>query len=64
MYEMSPIAHVHKVKAPIYLMIGTKDLRVPPSQGYEYYHNLKALGKEVEMNVYDDCHPLSKVAEV
>lgn len=61
MYEKSPIAHVGKVKAPVYLMVGKEDLRVPPSQGYEYYHNLKALGKRVDMNVYEDCHPLSKV---
>ncbi len=43
------------------LLIGSKDLRVPPSNGYEYYHTLKALGKEVEMNVYEDNHSLSKV---
>ena len=57
---------------------GKNDLRVPPSQGYEFYHSLKvtfqidlyltnnglviqALGKTVEMNVYDDNHPLGKV---
>ncbi|TRY64188.1 hypothetical protein TCAL_10786 [Tigriopus californicus] len=62
MYEMSPISHVEKVQAPVYLMIGSKDLRVPPSQGYEYYRNLKALGKNVEMNVYEDNHPLGKVS--
>lgn len=62
MYEMSPISHVQKVQAPVLLMIGSKDLRVPPSQGHEYYRNLKALGKKVEMNLYEDNHSLSKVA--
>ena len=55
MYEKSPIAHVKKVKTPVMLNIGKVDLRVPPSQGYEYYHALKALGKYVEAcntNVY------------
>ena len=53
MYERSPIAHVKKVKTPVMLNIGKVDLRVPPSQGYEYYHALKALGKYVEArNVY------------
>ena len=48
MYEKSPIAHVKKVKTPVMLNIGKVDLRVPPSQGYEYYHALRALGKHVE----------------
>ena len=61
MYEKSPISHIENVKAPVYLMIGKDDLRVPPSQGIEYYHNLKALGKNVDMNMYEDNHPLGKV---
>jgi acylaminoacyl-peptidase len=61
MYSKSPIAHVTKVKAPVFLNIGKLDLRVPPSQGFEFYHSLKALGKKVEMNVYEDNHSLSKV---
>ena len=63
MYASSPVAHAAKVKAHIYLMIGKNDLRVPPSQGYEYYHTLKAINNaDVRMNIYDDCHPLSKEA--
>ena len=34
---------------------------MPPSQGLEYYHALKAKGKTVKMNMYDDNHPLGKV---
>ena len=60
MYSSSPVAHAEHVKASIYLMIGKNDLRVPPSQGYEFYHMLKAMKKDVRMNIYDDCHPLSK----
>jgi len=60
MWNKSPISHVGNVTAPVFLMIGKNDLRVPPSQGYEYYHALKALGKTVKMNVYDDNHPLAK----
>lgn len=44
MREVSPIQHAHKVKAPTLLQIGSKDLRVPPSQGLEFYHRLKANG--------------------
>jgi len=61
MYNMSPISHVKNVTAPVFLMIGKNDLRVPPSQGFEFYHTMKALGKEVMMNTYDDNHPLGKV---
>jgi acylaminoacyl-peptidase len=60
MWAKSPIRHVGAVTARVFLMIGKNDLRVPPSQSYEYYHALKALGKEVKMNVYDDNHPLAK----
>ena len=58
-------------------IVGKNDLRVPPSQGIEYYHALKvvtllqlfwyfnlsfqARGKTVKMNLYDDNHPLGKV---
>ena len=42
---------------------GKNDKRVPPNQGYLLYHELKKFGrKKVKMNVYDDCHPLSKVS--
>merc|ERR1719278_1119343 len=61
MFSMSPISHIDHVKAPVFLMIGKNDLRVPPSQGLEYYHALKAKGKTVKMNMYDDNHPLGKV---
>lgn len=42
MRNASPIAHVHKVKAPTILMVGSKDLRVPPSQSMLYYNKLRA----------------------
>ena len=61
MFNMSPISHVENVIAPVLLMIGKHDLRVPPSQGYEFYNALKARGKEVSMNTYNDNHPLAKV---
>ena len=62
LYNASPIYHVSRIQTPVYLMIGANDRRVPPSQGYLLYHELMALGKEnVKLNVYDDCHPLSKV---
>lgn len=61
MRKVSPIMHAHKVKAPTLLQIGSKDLRVPPHQGNEYYTRLKANGVKVRMNLYDDNHPLGSV---
>ena len=62
LYSVSPVAYATGLKIPIYLMIGSKDLRVPPSQGYSYYNLMKCLGNtDVKMNVYNDCHPLGKV---
>ena len=61
MFRSSPVAHVHKVKAPIYFMIGSQDLRVPPHQGIHMYRAMKAAGKDARLNVYEDCHPLRKV---
>ncbi|XP_040581996.1 acylamino-acid-releasing enzyme [Lepeophtheirus salmonis] len=60
MWEKSPISHIKNVKAPIHLLIGKEDLRVPPSQGYEYYKALKGLNKEVTMSVFPDNHSLGK----
>jgi len=60
MWIRSPIAHIENIKAPIFLMVGAVDLRVPPSQATQFYHSLKALGKEVLMHEYDDNHPLAK----
>lgn len=42
--ECSPCKNAHKVQAPTLLLLGSKDLRVPPSQGIAYYHLLKKHG--------------------
>jgi len=42
--EHSPIMHVGKVKTPVLLMTGDKDLRTPIAQAEEYYGALKLLG--------------------
>jgi len=75
-HQASPIAHVHKVRAAVLLLIGSVDLRVAPRQGIEYYHALKgrrnsALGPgglgttgqgEVELLIFDgESHPLEGV---
>ena len=44
MYRVSPIFHVKNVVTPTLICLGGKDKRVPPSQGWEYHHVLKAQG--------------------
>ena len=62
MVQRSPIIHLKKVKAPVLLLIGGKDLRVPPSQGKSYYRLLKANGKTAKLLYYpEDSHPLLSI---
>ncbi|XP_022834556.1 acylamino-acid-releasing enzyme-like [Spodoptera litura] len=62
MRRCSPIAHVHKVKAPTALMLGSGDKRVPHFQGLEYARRLKANGVTTRIYMYDDNHSLSSPA--
>ena len=54
MHDQSPISHVHKVKCPTIVLIGLKDLRVPPYQGFEWSRALKANGVHVEQYEYPE----------
>jgi acylaminoacyl-peptidase len=63
MWDKSPIAHMKHVKAPTLMALGMKDLRVPPSQGIEYYHALRAKNIPTKLLVYEDCdHAIDRVA--
>ena len=55
MWDKSPIAHMEHVKAPTLMGLGMKDKRVPPSQGIEYYHALRAKKVPTKLLVYDEC---------
>uniref|UniRef100_A0A8C5IR31 Acylamino-acid-releasing enzyme n=1 Tax=Junco hyemalis TaxID=40217 RepID=A0A8C5IR31_JUNHY len=44
MLHKSPIRYADRVRAPVLLMLGEDDRRVPPKQGLEYYRALKARG--------------------
>ncbi|XP_064579902.1 acylamino-acid-releasing enzyme-like [Zonotrichia leucophrys gambelii] len=44
MLHKSPIRYADQVRAPVLLMLGEDDRRVPPKQGLEYYRALKARG--------------------
>ncbi|RZF34360.1 hypothetical protein LSTR_LSTR008899 [Laodelphax striatellus] len=61
MYDASPIRHVHKVVTPTLLLIGKKDVRVPCSQGLQFYHKLRAHGVQTKLMFYEDNHSLRQI---
>ena len=61
LYAKSPVKYIDSVKTPTLLMIGSVDLRVPPSQGMEYYKALIARKVPAKALIYkEDNHPLDK----
>jgi dipeptidyl aminopeptidase/acylaminoacyl peptidase len=48
----SPISFVKNVTTPTLVLHGEADVRVPTSQGYEFYHALKREGVTTRMVVY------------
>jgi dipeptidyl aminopeptidase/acylaminoacyl peptidase len=50
--EQSPLSHIRKARTPTLVITGEKDVRVPPSQSYEFYRALKAHGVETKLVLY------------
>jgi dipeptidyl aminopeptidase/acylaminoacyl peptidase len=50
--QHSPMTFVKNVKTPTLILHGEADVRVPISQGYEYYNALKRQGVTAKMVVY------------
>jgi dipeptidyl aminopeptidase/acylaminoacyl peptidase len=48
----SPMHHIANVVTPTQILHGQEDVRVPTSQGEEFYHALKYRGIDTEMIVY------------
>jgi len=48
----SPITYVKNVTTPTLVLHGEADVRVPTSQGYEFYHALERQGVTAKMVVY------------
>ncbi|XP_067417331.1 acylamino-acid-releasing enzyme isoform X1 [Emydura macquarii macquarii] len=62
MLHKSPMQYVAQVRAPVLLMLGEEDRRVPPKQGQEYYRALKARGIPARLLWYTgNNHALSGV---
>jgi dipeptidyl aminopeptidase/acylaminoacyl peptidase len=61
--EVSPAAHADRADAPVLLIHGKDDTRVPFAQSQEMYSALKAAGKPVEfIELKDEDHFLSRQA--
>ena len=58
-HQRSPISVVHNVKAPMMIMVGEIDLRVPPHQSYRYMHALKERKVDCKLLKFPgESHPL------
>lgn len=61
--EASPMTHVDRIQAPLMLIHGANDPRVPVSEARQLHASLVARGVESELLVYDDeGHGLAKRA--
>ncbi|XP_068714262.1 acylamino-acid-releasing enzyme-like [Montipora foliosa] len=62
MLEKSPFVYISQVKTPTLIFLGADDIRVPPSQGKNFYRILKAQGVETRLLWYPgNNHPIAKV---
>ncbi len=50
--RISPLNNVHKIDAPVLLLAGTRDRRVPPEHSFELFDLLRAAGKPAELVEY------------
>lgn len=50
--EHSPVRYLEQCHTPVLVLHGEADPRVPISQGEEFYHGLRFLGREAEMVTY------------
>lgn len=51
--SVSPNRQAASIQVPVYLMAGREDVRAPPEHTEMMYEALKALGKPVEMKIYE-----------
>ena len=60
--KVSPINKVENIQAPLFIIHGANDPRVPLSEAEQMESKLQELGREVELLVYEDeGHGLSKL---
>ena len=63
LHEASPLTHVGQLRAPLFIIHGANDPRVPLSEAEQLYATLKDKGIRSELLVYpDEGHGLQKLA--
>lgn len=63
LHYASPLTHVDKLRAPLFIIHGANDPRVPLSEAEQLHETLLAKGVETELLVYpDEGHGLQKLA--
>ncbi len=61
LHTVSPLTRVEEIRAPLFLIHGANDPRVPLSEAEQIYAALTSLGRECHLLVYDDeGHGLAK----
>jgi dipeptidyl aminopeptidase/acylaminoacyl peptidase len=61
--EISPLTHVDKIRAPLFIVQGANDQRVPQPEADQIYEAVKARGIPVEYALYpDEGHGLVKLS--
>jgi dipeptidyl aminopeptidase/acylaminoacyl peptidase len=62
LHSISPINHVDKIKAPLFVIHGANDPRVPLDEAQQMVSKLSEIGRRAELLVYaDEGHGLSKL---
>jgi acetyl esterase/lipase len=60
--ELSPINHVDALRAPLFLVHGANDPRVPVAEAEQIHEALRSRGIPTELRIYDDeGHGLAKL---
>ena len=62
MLQLSPISHVEKIKAPLMIIHGENDPRVPISEAEQLVEAMKKLGRDVEfIRIGDEGHGVARI---
>ncbi|WP_368654387.1 prolyl oligopeptidase family serine peptidase [Ornithinibacillus sp. 4-3] len=64
LWEISPLAYVHKVNTPLLLIHAEDDQRVPIEQGEQFYSHIKRQGKTARfVRIPESSHLMLKIAD-
>jgi len=64
LWEVSPLAHAHRIKTPMLIMHSENDFRVPISEGEQLFGYLRRAGVETEFVRYPrEGHELTRAGE-